>query len=688
MLTEDLIQFIINKNHDGGKIVKKRLELDSFLNYRFLSELSFAPDGKQAALVVSNCDEKNNCYHSDIWLYREKQWLQLTSDGKVSNFEWEDTNHILFPAARTEEEIKAKQEGKQRTVFYRLSTQGGEATAAFCVPLRVQAFKYAGSGKWLLSSYIDLNCPDYYKHTEEEREIIDKQKNDNKDYEVLTEIPFYQNGSGFSDKRRSALFLYEEAEKKLSRLTDPEEEVSSFTLSDDKAKLWYVSSRGGDVLFYNPSGITEVTLASGKSRRLTEDLALEPYFLEYTGGKLILAAEEKSCRHIAREGCFYLVDCETGGLTLLFHNQEALFNSTGSDCRYGGGYQEKGAGENLWFLTTVRDGVELKKLNTDGAVCCAAKCASIDCFDISPSGDILCVAMTEGKLQEVYRVENSKISPVSSFNEEVLENVYIAPYRKLTITSQGKEIDGWILYPKDYREDESYPAILDIHGGPRTAYGEVFCHEMQFWANEGYFVFFCNPVGSSGRGWEFADITGRYGEDEYRNLMDFTNAVLEACPQIDPKRMGCTGGSYGGYMANWILGHTDRFAAVATQRSISNWISFSGTSDIGYFFTPNQHGADIYSEEGVRLLWNCSPLKYVSNMKTPTLFIHSDEDYRCPIEQGLQLFTALKEKGVPARFVWFKGENHELSRSGKPLHRIRRLQEITAWMNQYCKENK
>ena len=663
----------------------RKLELDEFLKYRFLSGLSFSPDGKQAALTVSNCDEKKNRYCSDIWLYRKERWLQLTSGGKASSFVWEDETHILFPAARAEEETKAEQEGKQQTVFYRLSTEGGEATAAFSVPLHVDTFKTAGSGKWLFSAFIDLSCPDYYQLSDEDRAKIDDEKKKDKDYEVLTEIPFYRNGGGFSDRKRTALFLFDESEKKLIRLTEPEEDVSSFTISYDYLKLWYVSSRGGDVLFYNPSGITEVSLSDGERRCLTKDLGLEPYFLEYAGDRLILAAEEKSLRHISREASFYLVDQDTGSVSMFYENRDALFNSTGSDCRYGGGREEKASDRTLWYLATVRDGVELRKLEADRTVHTAAGCPSIDCFDVSSSGEILCVAMTEGKLQEVYRVTDGKAVPVSSFNENVLKDVYVAPYRKLTIKSQGKEIDGWVLYPKDFDEQQRYPAILDIHGGPRTAYGEIFYHEMQYWANEGYFVFFCNPVGSSGRGWEFADITGRYGEDEYRNIMDFTDAVLKACPQIDPMRVGCTGGSYGGYMSNWILGHTDRFAAIATQRSISNWISFSDTSDIGYFFTPNQHGADIYSEEGIQSLWNCSPLKYINNMKTPTLFIHSDEDYRCPIEQGLQLFTALKEKGVEARFVWFKGENHELSRSGKPLHRVRRLKEITAWMDHYCK---
>ena len=136
-------------------------------------------------------------------------------------------------------------------------------------------------------------------------------------------------------------------------------------------------------------------------------------------------------------------------------------------------------------------------------------------------------------------------------------------------------------------------------------------------------------------------------------------------------------------MANWIIGHTDRFVCAATQRSISNWISFWGVSDIGPRFAEDQAGADIFT--GMEKLWQHSPLKYAGNVTTPTLFIHSDADYRCPIEQGLQLYTALVQRGVPARLCWFKGENHELSRSGKPKHRLRRLTEITNWMEKYTR---
>ena len=205
---------------------------------------------------------------------------------------------------------------------------------------------------------------------------------------------------------------------------------------------------------------------------------------------------------------------------------------------------------------------------------------------------------------------------------------------------------------------------------------------MQVWASEGYFVMFTNIRGSDGRGDAFADIRGKYGEDDFVNLMDFVDEVLKQYPAIDETRLCETGGSYGGFMTNWIIGHTDRFCACASQRSISNWLSFTYLSDIGFYFGTDQNGTDDMIKD-YQKLWEHSPLKYADNVKTPTLFIHSDQDYRCPMPEGMQMMQALAERGVDTRLVLFHGENHELSRSGKPSHRIRRLSEITGWFRKY-----
>ena len=166
-------------------------------------------------------------------------------------------------------------------------------------------------------------------------------------------------------------------------------------------------------------------------------------------------------------------------------------------------------------------------------------------------------------------------------------------------------------------------------------------------------------------------------------VMDFTDAVLAKYPQIDPRRLCETGGSYGGFMTNWIIGHTGRFCCAAAQRSIANWLGFYGMSDIGFYFAADQTAGDIY--DSPEKLWAQSPLKYAANVTTPTLFIHSDEDYRCPMAEGLQMYASLVDRGVEARLCLFHGETHELSRSGKPKHRQRRLKEITDWFEGHAK---
>ena len=266
------------------------------------------------------------------------------------------------------------------------------------------------------------------------------------------------------------------------------------------------------------------------------------------------------------------------------------------------------------------------------------------------------------------------------------EHKIVKPIEIKFKSSTGKDLKGYVLPPVDRKPGRKYPAVLDIHGGPKTAYGTVFFHEMQYWANEGYAVFFTNPTGSSGRGSEFSDIRGQMGGVDYNDLMTFTDAVIEQIDFIDAENLGVTGGSYGGLMTNWIIGHTNRFKAAASQRGISSWLTFSNTSDIGHTFTHTYWGTDIW--KNMQLLWEASPIKYADRVETPTLFIHSEQDYRCWVVEGVQMYYALQYLKVPSRMVIFEDENHELSRSGRPQNRIKRLTEITRWFDKYLKNEK
>lgn len=641
----------------------KQLQAGAFLSYRFLSELNWSPDGTSAAVTVSRCAPERQGYDSELWLYEEGRLRPLAD--RTGGYVWEDSARILLFEAGTD-----PASGGAATACVRLSTAGGVRTPAFTLPFRAEGLMKLRDGVWLA---VKAESPE------------PRPEDRGTDCQVLTEVPFYANGRGFIDGKRLCLCVFDEASGELRTCPERFAGVREF-VAEDGAVYFLGSTRPSmrtmDPRNYYEGEIYRLDWETGELRRLTRG-GWYISNLQKLGGKLVAIAAKAVRREIPAEGDFYEVDRATGAFTLLAENDGAIGNSVGTDCRYGGTHTTRPGKNGLYFTKTVRSAVWLCRLEEDGTVrTLLEKEGTVDDFDVSERGEILLTGMYDGRLQELYLLEDGP-RRCSDFNTRVLEGVYVAECRRMTVPSRGWDIDGWVLLPKDFDREKSYPAILNIHGGPRNAFGEVFYHEMQYWANRGYFVFYCNPVGGSGRGLAFADLLGRQGEDDYQNIMDFTDAVLRAYPQIDPARLGCTGGSYGGYLSNWILGHTNRFAAIATQRSISNWISFCGVSDIGSWFPQSQMGVDIFTREGVEELWRRSPLSRASEMNTPTLIIHSAEDYNCPLEQGLQLFTALKTRDIPVRMCVFRGENHELSRSGRPLHRLRRLREITEWMDRY-----
>lgn len=247
----------------------------------------------------------------------------------------------------------------------------------------------------------------------------------------------------------------------------------------------------------------------------------------------------------------------------------------------------------------------------------------------------------------------------------------------------GNDLQGWIMKPPGFDPAKRYPSILEIHGGPLTQYGFYFMHEFYYLAAQGYVVAFSNPRGGRGYGEAHAKaIWGSWGEADYRDVMAFAD-YLAALPYIDPERMGVTGGSYGGYMTVWIIGHTSRFRAVVTQRCVSNFISMWGSSDFNWAFQYTlQAGAPF---EDLQKYWDRSPIKYIGNARTPTLVIHNEFDLRCPIEQGEQVYVALKRLGVETEMVRFPDEFHGLSRSGRTDRRIARLNHIRRWFDRYLK---
>ncbi len=631
----------------------KTIDLELMKGYRYLSNLYALQ--KDLYYTETIADLENNDY------------LQL-----LHHLQTDGNDEVIYGPKRRiasfalNDQIVIKKDGESETIETIYSfLLNGEEKQFLKVPLSAGELLDFNERYYLVQGETDRRCPDYYRLSEEEKKAFHAHCKEEEDYLVLDEYPFNYNGVGFINGKRNSLFLVGKEGGDICRITPETMDVEDVKISSGKVYLLandYDSMKKmfASIYCYDPE--------SEELRILYQNEKAYLRRIHIVHGKLYAEGAFDTC--ICGHNFYEVRDKE---LHLACKSEWMFYNSIGTDCRYGKTHGQIEKDGDVYLITVDRERSIVVRFDGEKLTPISDGEGSVD--DMAFVDDQLYViAMKNMKLQEVY--EAPSFHQLTNVNEEILKDRYVAKPDKFSCFHVD-EIVGWALKPFDYDPDKTYPAILDIHGGPKTAYGEVFYHEMQIWASRGYFVIFCNPHCSDGRGDAFADYLKHYGSTDYDDIMAFVDKALELYP-IDPERLAVTGGSYGGYMTNWIITHTDRFKAAASQRSISNRVSDFYYSDYSYD-TTYENGIDL-DAKAIELFWDRSPLKYVENAVTPTLFIQSTQDYRCPFPEALQLFSALKWKGVETRICGFKGENHELSRSGKPLHRLRRLSEITDWL--------
>ncbi len=274
---------------------------------------------------------------------------------------------------------------------------------------------------------------------------------------------------------------------------------------------------------------------------------------------------------------------------------------------------------------------------------------------------------------------------LTAFNGAFLERKVVAAPEAVSFAGAGGDsIEGWFsLRPPGRTPASLVPLIVQLHGGPHAQYGAAFFHEFQILAARGYAVFFCNPHGGTGRGDAFAKALLRnWGDGAIGDVLAGVDAVL-ARGGLDAARLGITGGSYGGYLTNWITSHTTRFRAAVTQRSYCNPLGYFGVDDIGAITDVAELGG--YPWEIADRYLALAPLLHVANVTTPTLIEHQAEDYRCPLSQAEQWYAALKRRGVPTKLLIYPNESHGMSRTGRPRHRIERFEHNAAWFEEWLR---
>lgn len=646
---------------------KRSLQVNDLDNIHVLQDAQISPDGEYSAFVRKQI--VNDTYYSQLFVQKFNepfavQWTFGEDTVQTPRFS-PDGSWIVFTCN--------KEQGTPPQL-YLISTKGGEA--------RQLTDLDGGASQPIWSPDSTEIIFNTSVSPDEQNEA--KKTDEGKSQPLVVErLKYKSDAEGFLTSSRKQLASLSIDLEEVNILTEEAFDLDLSDVSSGNHSIIYTSNKeddrriGSDLFLFNRETKEHHKLMTGAFTHGT---------FSSDGTKIAVYGHEHEFKG-ATQTKVWIYDIASERAACLTHHTDLGFADTMiGDIR--GGMSHPGpwwdhTDTALYVLGSQHGSTQLYEISLEGHITqktSGKQHVYTFALDVQSSRAILGIS-TPTDPGELYTgsVKKDNWEAFTHFHDEWKKEVTLsAPEEIWCKAEDGWDLQGWILKPEI---KGNTPGILQIHGGPHAMYGNTFFHELQLLAAKGFTVFYCNPRGSHGYGQQFVNaVRGDYGGMDFKDLMCFTDAVLEAYPSIDRERLGVTGGSYGGFMTNWITAHTSRFKAAASLRCISNWTSFYGVSDIGYFFTEWEVGSDLLEDPDK--LWAHSPLKYAKNIHTPLLIMHGEKDFRCPIEQAEQLYVALKKLGRSTRFVRFPEANHELSRSGPPHLRKERLKELVFWFKQ------
>lgn len=660
---------------------KRKITLKDLWKFRFVADAQMASDGSSILYTQGHFhpDRDRNTTERHIWRVdassgAPQQWTH--SSESESNPRWSpDGGRILFLSSRdSDDDVNGASQ------LWTMPADGGEGVCITRRPGGASSPQWSPDGKAIAFVGRVPTDPDRDDLTKDARP----------DALHIRRLTYRHDLRGYQFQYRQHLFVVSSTGGRTRQITRGEWDVGDYTWTPDGKTLLVCGNIDDADRTYSRS-LYAVTVSSGRIREICRlDGPISSPSIS-PDGRTVAFVGNNFHRGYAGNSNLFLVPRRGGDARNLTRDGDVsvagTVNSDSRDASPAFTPSWSPDGSEIKFLASVRGATHLFSANpsTGAVIACTRGDWTIESLSYSADHTAAAyAAMTPTSLSEVWIwKEGGRARQRTRANKRLLDRLDLAdPERVLFKASDDVEVEGWVMMPPGPRR-KKVPALLEIHGGPRSAYGMGFMHEFHLLNAAGFAVVYFNPRGSSSYGEEWACAAPKhYGERDYEDLMEGVDRVLRRYP-VDRKRLGVLGGSYGGFMTNWIVGHTDRFKAACTQRCISNWISFSGTSDIGVLFGSREIAGPVWEDGGRDLqeLWKRSPLAYVEKMTTPLLIIHSEEDWRCPIEQSEQLFAALKWLGRDTEFVRVPGESHELSRSGRPRQRIARLEAILDWFD-------
>jgi len=649
----------------------KKYDVEPLVHGSPVSDPQISPDGSKILFVRSIVKMEEDGYESHIWVISADggEPRQFTfCDGNDTAPVWShDGETIYFTSTRAH-----GVEGK-RPRIWAIPADGGEARCLFEAKSAVRDLKLSPDGRRFL----------FLSRVEEESETPEEKVGD---VMWITKLRYRMDGTGYYPYTRSHLFTVSADGGEPQQLTSGPYDISSADWSPDGGKIAYVANmedgdytRIRDVFIIQSEGGSPRKLTAGRTMIRSVAWSPDGDLLAYTG-RIPVDPEHPMYGNTD----IWVIPPGGGEARNLTSSFDRTVGAYGSSVFWGDVGHVYFRAPNHGAYNLYRVGVDTGDVEPviEGKRTLAS-------FSLSGDASQIAFAATDAAWpQEVWVHDAGGSRRLTSLNSEVMEAWSISEPEEFWFTaSDGVEVQGWIVKPWDYEEGKKYPLILEIHGGPHGAYGFKLGtaeHEFQLLARNGYVVVYMNPRDSIGYGEEFAGIAeGSWGGRDFRDLMQAVDHVLKAYPFIDVERLGVAGGSFGGFMTNWTVGHTDRFKAAVTMRSVCNWYSQVGTSDVSWGHTGVGAGDEPW-EIPERYL-ELSPITYVDKINTPLLIIHSEYDYRCPLSEGEQLYYAMKRQKKETEFIRFANNSHGLGRTGKPSLRTERLRHIVRWFDRYLK---